>query len=475
MAQEEEQLTERDPNINTISEIPARKFAITMEFPLFLVMMGMSLCGAAISNVVLYRTCVHALNYSVDECKPFLSIDKTNATQHLEAEVQRYATVVGTVRSVMEAVVPAILCFFLGVWSDTHGRKPLVVWPLFGFSMSAGLTVVYCMLDNLGPWWFVLTAVPQSLCGGFTIFFTGAFCYLNDITSTESRSIRMMFLEAAVGLGSVAGALLSPYVLRMVGNVYLVLIATALNVLAYAFTNLYIRESLVGAIEGGLSTVLDFLLVKEMVRECFKSRPNHGRAQLLLLTIANSLSIFILYGLIPLEYMFTRQKLHWGIKDYTQFSALSTTMSFLGSAIGIIVLQKLLKRSDLFVTNVAFISAIADYLIRTVATKSWHMYMGASIASVKGLSAPLIRSFLTKILPVVDIAKVFALMSAIEGLCPLISPFMYNSLYQFTVAAFPGSIYVLSSAVTLICVICISTVQYFRWNVTTPYQTLVAA
>lgn len=59
----------------------------------------------------------------------------------------------------------------------------------------------------------------------------------------------MMLLEAAVGLGSVAGALLSPYVLRMVGNVYLVLIATALNVLAYAFTNVYIRESLVGAIE----------------------------------------------------------------------------------------------------------------------------------------------------------------------------------------------------------------------------------
>lgn len=51
MAQEEEQLTERDPNINTISEIPARKFAITMEFPLFLVMMGMSLCGKSILNI----------------------------------------------------------------------------------------------------------------------------------------------------------------------------------------------------------------------------------------------------------------------------------------------------------------------------------------------------------------------------------------------------------------------------------------
>lgn len=63
MAQEEEQLTERDPNINTISEIPARKFAITMEFPLFLVMMGMSLCDSNdntiiwYGNIIIFRSC----------------------------------------------------------------------------------------------------------------------------------------------------------------------------------------------------------------------------------------------------------------------------------------------------------------------------------------------------------------------------------------------------------------------------------
>ena len=88
--------------------------------------------GAAISNILLYRTCVHSLDYSVDECRPFLSLDKTNETHRLEAEVQKYATVIGTIRSIIEALVPAVLSFFLGVWSDTHGRKPLVVWPLFG-------------------------------------------------------------------------------------------------------------------------------------------------------------------------------------------------------------------------------------------------------------------------------------------------------------------------------------------------------
>lgn len=473
--QDEERLTESNSNVNTISELPAKRFAVTMEFPLFVVMMGMSLCGAALSNILLYRTCVHSLHYSVDECRPFLSMDKSNETRHLEAEVQRYATSVGTIRGMIEAVVPAVLSFFLGVWSDTHGRKPLIVWPLFGITMSAGLMVVYSMMDSLGPWWFILTAIPYSLTGGFTIFFTGAFCYLSDITSSEDRSIRMTIMQASVGLGSVIGSLLSSHVLRLVGNVYLLLIATTLNVIAYAFTNVYLRESLTGAIEGSITSVLDFLLVKEMFRECFKRRPNNGRAQLLLLTIANSLSIFILYGLINLEYMFTRKQLHWAMTEFTQFSALSTTIGFLGSFMGIVVLQKLLRRSDLVVANLAFITNIIDYFIRTFATESWHMYLGASVGSLRGLSAPLIRSFLTKILPVVDIAKVFALMSAIEGLCPLVAPLIYNSLYQVTVAVFPGSVYMLSSAITGICFVCLTFVQYYRWNVASPYEPLASA
>ncbi|XP_021190515.3 probable peptidoglycan muropeptide transporter SLC46 [Helicoverpa armigera] len=475
MAEDEEQLTESNPNINRISELPAKKFAITMEFPLFVVMMAMSLSGAAMSNIILYRTCVHGLYHTEDECRPFLSPDKNNQTHGLEAEVQKYATIVGTVRGIIEAVVPAILSFFLGVWSDTHGRKPLIVWPLLGITFSSGMFVVYSMMDNLGPWWFILTVIPYSLSGGFTIFFTGAFCYMSDITTAENRSLRMTLMEATVGLGSVVGGLLSPYVLRMVGNVYLLLISAALNVVAYVFSNVCLRESLNGAIQGGITSVLDFLLVKEMMRECFKRRPNNGRAQILLLTVANCLSIFTLYGLIGLEYLYVRKKLNWAMKEYTQFSASSTVIGFIGSFVGIVILQKLFRISDLVITNLAFLSTIVEYVIRTFATKSWHMYLGASVSSLKGLSAPLIRSFLTKILPVVDIAKVFSLMSAIEGLCPLFSPLLFNSLYQFTVTTFPGSIYMLSSGVALISAVCISVVQYYRWNVSSPYQPLASA
>lgn len=80
----------------------------------------------------MYRTCVHALNYTEYECKPYLSPIKSNETANIEEEVQRYSTYVSTVKIVLEYLFPAFLSLFLGVWSDTYGRKPLIVWPLFG-------------------------------------------------------------------------------------------------------------------------------------------------------------------------------------------------------------------------------------------------------------------------------------------------------------------------------------------------------
>ncbi|RVE43765.1 hypothetical protein evm_011614 [Chilo suppressalis] len=442
-----------------------------MEVPLFLTMLGLSLSGTAISNILLYRTCIHSLNHTTDECHIFLAPMKNNETHALEEEVQKYVAFVQMVKLVIESVGPAILSMFLGVWSDTHGRKPLVVWPIFGITMTAVLTVIYSMLDNFGPWWFLLTVIPFSFTGGFSVLFTGAFCYLSDVTTTDNRSLRMTLLEAAVSAGSVTGALLSSYLLKAVGNVYLLLIVSTLYVIAYVFTNVYLRESLTGAVQGGICSVLDILLVKEMFRECFKRRPNNLRAQLLLLAIANSLSIFILYGVFDLEYLYTREKLNWALKDFTTYSAISTTISFVGSFIGVGIIQKILPISDLAFSMLAFLTTAGQYMVKAFAVVTWQMYLGPLIALFGGLSAPLIRSMLTKILPIEDIAKAFALMCAIEGICPLISPFIYNSLYRATISVFPGAIFVLASFTSITCTIMLGFVAYYRTRVTTPdYQ-----
>ena len=61
---------------------------------------------------------------------------------------------------------------------------------ILGMSISGALTVVYSLMDDLGPWWYILTSVPMSLLGGYTAMFTGSFCYVSDLSSTEKRSLR---------------------------------------------------------------------------------------------------------------------------------------------------------------------------------------------------------------------------------------------------------------------------------------------
>ncbi|KAJ2948403.1 hypothetical protein O0L34_g7641 [Tuta absoluta] len=462
-----QRVTESNPQVNVISELPGKQYGITMEVPMFLSILSISLSSVAVSNVIMYRTCVHALHHEEHDCSAFLAPDRSNVSWTVETEVQRYMTFVTTVKSVIESIVPAILSFFLGTWSDTHGRKPLVVWSLFGMSLSQMMIVVYSLLGSYGPWWFILTSIPASLTGGFTVLFTGAMCYMADISTTADRSLRMTIIQAVVSLGSVIGAVASSYLLKLVGNVYLLLIAAALNVISYGYTNVYLKESLTGAIQGGILSVMDFLLVKEMFRECFKRRPNKGRAQILLLTFANCLSVFIMYGMFSLDYLYTRKKLQWSMKEYTIFSAAGTTISFIGCFVGVGLIQKLLPVSDLAFTLVAFLSAVAEYFVRAFATTGWHMYLGASIAAFKGLSSPLIRSFLSKILPLEDIAKVFALIGAIEGIVPLFSPVIYNGLYNVTLQTFPGAIYILSAWITLGCCVMVVIVQYYRWRMPT--------
>ncbi|CAH2042468.1 unnamed protein product, partial [Iphiclides podalirius] len=254
------------------------------------------MAGASISNIIFYRTCVHSLNHTKEECKDFLSPIRSNATRMLEEDVQKYATFVLTVKSVMESVTPAILSMFLGVWSDTYGRKPLIVWPIFGWPMQ---NIRLAARERNGSGMLQRTSQPRQ----------------------------------------------------------------------------------------GSDTLA------------------HGREK------------------------------HRGLR------------------------YRVLSISDLVLAAVAFLSAVVEYTIKAIVVNSWQMYLS--------LSGPLVRSFLAKALPVEDIAKVFAMMCAIEGLSPLIAPILFNSVYVVTLENFPGTVYFISGGLSVVCVVLLGFVQYYSWNAPT--------
>lgn len=92
----------------------------------------------------MYRTCYVTLGFNKSECA-LLGTDHTdNKTAELEEKVQPYATVILMSRSIIEAIIPPILCFFIGPWSDKYGRKPVILFSFIGLYQQTYFNDLMC-------------------------------------------------------------------------------------------------------------------------------------------------------------------------------------------------------------------------------------------------------------------------------------------------------------------------------------------
>ncbi|GBP07925.1 hypothetical protein EVAR_78079_1 [Eumeta japonica] len=407
-----------------------------------------------VTNILLYRTCLHVLNYPDSQCSELLYPgERSNETMELEAEVQQYLSMVTMMHSVSGAVVPTILSLFLGAWSDKYGRKPLIMWPLLGMSLTSYLLVGFAALNGLGPWWYLLTVIPFSFSGGYSALFTGSFCYMADISTEKDRSFRISLMEAGLLFGTVIGTLASPYLVRVLGNVPLLIVVASAYTLAFVYVLFSIKESVKKATQGSIRSLFDFALIKDLVRTCVKKRPNKRRRILFLLTICCALSVTFTASL---DYLYTRNKLQWSLDIYAIYAVVNTLTAVIGLILGVTVLQKLLKVNDIWLTMLSYVSSVADNVIRAFAVVSWHMYLATSVSLFRGLAQPILRSILSKILPVEDLAKIFTLQSVLNVTLPMLAPLVFNPLYSATLTVFPGSIYIVCAGINIATIFVLS-------------------
>ncbi|KAI5642981.1 major facilitator superfamily domain-containing protein [Phthorimaea operculella] len=347
---------------------------ITMELPMFLAMLGIQLNVVAVNNLIMYRTCIHVKDFGEEICSGFLDPDKSNVTQEVESEVQQYMNVILGVKVVLESFGPAFLSFFLGAWSDRHGRKPLVVWALFGLALSQSLIAVYSTLDSLSPWWFIVTGIPNAILG-YMVLFTGAMCYMSDISTHEDRSLRLTIVQILLSMGQVTGQVASSFLVRAIGITGLFSISATSTSVAFLYTLFFIKESLKGATKGKIRGIFKFSLAKEMLRVVFKRRPNKGRAQIVMLILINTVTIFIIYGMFSLDYSYARLKLQWSMREFTIFTAVATIIGCVGGFVGVAFIQRILSVPDLAFIAFALFSASVEFVVKAFATEGWHFYL----------------------------------------------------------------------------------------------------
>ncbi|XP_001660178.2 proton-coupled folate transporter isoform X1 [Aedes aegypti] len=422
---------------------------ITVEPVAFLHSFGWSLSEIILTNQIVYQTCVVTLGGpDVESCaimKQTGAAENETLASYLEQKVQPYAATVTMTIVLLTSVVPAMVALFLGPWSDKFGRKPVIAIASMGYMLTEMLVAWVCYMSNyyaLSPWWYVVANIPVSISGGYSVFNAGLFSYMSDVTNERNRTLRMGVLQGCTMLGVLIGLLASSYMIDSVSATVMFLISAAGMFLGIVYLALVTKETIINeSIRSGvdkIKAIFNINLLLEMVHTFTKPRWNYERAITWLLISVSGLVEFAIAGR-QLFFLYTRRQFGWDAVTYGFWLSAELGLIMMGNLFGIGLLKKLFNISDLSLLAISTMNQLGDYLIKGFAQEGWQLYLTTLMTPLKGVDGAAIRSMLSSILPKDDIGKSYSMDLSVKAITPLISVFLFTSIYNRTIDSLPST------------------------------------
>ncbi|CAL7942134.1 unnamed protein product [Xylocopa violacea] len=439
---------------------------VSVEPTLWLYMMAYMITSVVEQAFFVDKACRVDHGYSEEICS------KLNDNQTIKAEVQVTVSEFHQWNNIAGHVVPIILALFFGNWSDRRGRKLPLIIGLIGKFIYSFMVVVNSMMDTWNLNTVVYTAsLPMGMLGADVAIFGSAFAYISDISSVQQRTLRITILDVVYLSTMPTGVALGSYLFTNVANssyTIMFIINTSLLVLAILYSLIRLKWQTLPQQQPleGANLLTDFFDKKHVVatmRTVTKDRPNYGKVHLWLLLV-----IMMLYTFQrdekPMSFLYTQLKFKWDVTKFSKFRTFQSTTFVLAMLVGVPIMSKLMGIRDTIMVAIGAIAHASGRVIFVLANAPELFYVGAGVAALGPIVAPVLRSMTSKHVAVEERGKVFAMLSVCDNAVPLFSGILYSQLYNATINSAPSSIYWLTFATQVLILLLILIIHIFNKN-----------
>ncbi|XP_029026339.1 proton-coupled folate transporter [Betta splendens] len=331
----------------------------------------------------------------------------------------------------------------MGSWSDSAGRRPVLVLPNVGLALQAAVYLLVLYLE-LPVACFLAGRLLSALSGDFYTVLAGCFAYVADTTDRRSRTFRVAVLEACLGLSGMLASVIGGNWRRAQGyiNPFWLVLATSLASALYAY--LFVRESVPPDPSAKLITPRHYKAVWHLYST---GGGRFRRRRLWLYTLCFFLVVTVHFGCRELYVLYELSSpLCWG-PALIGYGSAAQHLAYLSSLLGLKIMQCCLKES--WVALVGLVSNITGLLVFSIADTTQLMFTGYGLCFLFMAATPVLRSKLSKLVDPSEQGALFASVACVESLCYLVGSGVFNSLYPATLHFMKGFAFLFAAIILL--------------------------
>ncbi|XP_059097126.1 lysosomal proton-coupled steroid conjugate and bile acid symporter SLC46A3-like [Tigriopus californicus] len=445
--------------------------SITIEPMLFIYILGgATVTGAALNtNLLIRKICLADLHFNETVCD-HLDLPEND---DYENEVQLQVNNFQMIGQWIGAIPALILALFAGGLSDDIGRKPLLIVPLVGSTLTSLLEILNLVFIDVFPTQVFFVEQLYSFFGGMSVYYMGFYGYGSSASNPKERTTRLARFDGVEQTGSLIGTLLSPVLFSAVGYLGCYSIRAVLHFLALVYMIFIAKEphqrkgklfkttkqtpdgsrsmSYLEVFWEGIMSIFIRPIIG-MIQTVLRDRPKWLR---LLLWI--QLFIFAIYWFLWEEnailYLYALKCIPG--YDGTIHSFYQLMMRVIGMLALLFVMPLICLKAQvhegLILICISFLVALGT-LATAFATNIWQFFVCQALLSVRICQYSTARSMMTKCISPDEVGKLYSFIAVIAAIMPILSNPAFRQLYNATLKTFPSAFLLFGAALSVIVV-----------------------